>query len=283
MPDFPIVDSHVHFFNPAAFRYDWLSERPKINRRWLPGDFAAAAGPVEVEKIVFTEAGANAGFHLQKAKWADALVAAEPRLAGIIAALPLESGAGAEADLQALAELPTLRGVRRLIETERDPSFCLEPAFLEGVRLLARYDLPFDLCVKHWALVFATEVARRCPDVRFVLDHIGKPGIRHGLRQPWWSGLCEIAALPNVACKISGVITEADHETWSEAAIRPYIEHAIECFGFDRILFGSDWPVSTLTHGYPDWVAILDRILAGCSPDELDRFYRTNAIRVYRL
>ena len=108
--------------------------------------------------------------------------------------------------------------------------------------------------------MFAIELARRCPDVSFVLDHIGKPGIRDGLVEPWKSQLQQLARLPNVVCKLSGVITEADHQHWTKEQVRPYVEHVLDCFGFDRVMYGSDWTVSELTHQYPDWVAILDEI-----------------------
>ena len=172
---------------------------------------------------------------------------------------------------------------RRLIEIEVDISFCLQPAFLEGLRLLPARDLCFDICVKHWGLVFAIELARRCPEVRFVLDHIGKPGIRDELVEPWKCQLRELARLPNVVCKLSGVITEADHGHWSKEQIRPYVEHVLDCFGFERVMYGSDWTVSELTHDYPVWVAILDEITTGCSAAELESLWRGTAIRTYRL
>ncbi len=131
--------------------------------------------------------------------------------------------------------------------------------------------------------MFAIELARRCPEVSFVLDHIGKPGIAHGLREPWRSQMSALAELPNVACKLSGVVTEADHAAWTPADIEPYVAHAIECFGFDRVMYGSDWPVSDLTHAYPDWVALLDGFTAGCGEDELRALYGGTARRIYRL
>jgi L-fuconolactonase len=119
--------------------------------------------------------------------------------------------------------------------------------------------------------------------VTFVLDHIGKPGIKHGLREPWWGQMRALAKLPNVVCKVSGVITEADHAAWTKAQVKPYVAHAIDCFGFDRVMYGSDWTVSELTHAYPAWVEILDEVVAGSSAAEIRKLYRDNAIRIYRL
>ncbi len=177
----------------------------------------------------------------------------------------------------------TLRGIRRLIQGELDPGICLEPGFIDGVRRVGQHGLVFDICIKHWAMAYALELVRCCPDVQFVLDHIGKPDIRHDLREPWWSQIAELARLPNVVVKLSGVITEADHAHWTPAQVMPYVARVIECFGFDRVMYGSDWTVAELTHRYPTWVEILDRVVAGASDGERRKLYRDTAARVYRL
>ena len=283
MPDFPIIDAHVHLYDTQRLSYAWLANVPKIDRSYGLEDFDAARGPVEIEKLVFAEVAVDPGLHLEEAEFIQQLADGDPRLAGSVAHAPLEKGARVEADLEKLAALPSVRGIRRLIETERDPSFCLEPGFIAGVKLVGRHGLSFDICVKHWALVYAIELARRCPEVSFVLDHLGKPGIKHGLREPWWGQLRELAALPNVVCKISGVITEADHQNWQASDVKPYVEHTIDVFGFDRVMYGSDWTVSELTHRYPQWVEILDDIVSGASADERQKLYRGTVGRVYRL
>jgi L-fuconolactonase len=283
VPDFPIVDSHVHLYDVQRLRYDWLKNEPKINRTSLLDDFDKARGKVAVDKIVFAEVCVNSGLHLQEAAFAQEIADDDSRLCGMVAHLPVEKGAAIERDLVALEQYKTLRGIRRLIEIEPNPTFCLEPGFVEGVKLLGKHGLTFDICVKHWALVFGIELARRCPDVMFVLDHIGKPGIKHGLREPWWGQMRELARLPNVVCKVSGAITEADHGAWTREQVKPYVAHTIECFGFDRVMYGSDWTVSELSHSYPTWVEILDEVVAGASKEEVRKLYRDTAIRVYRL
>ncbi len=225
----------------------------------------------------------DAGQHLDEAAFVQEMADGDPRLCGMVAHLPVEKGAAIERDVDTLKRLKALRGIRRLIETERNPSFCLEPGFIEGVKLIGKHGLTFDICVKHFELVFALELVRRCLDVQFVLDHIGKPGIKHGLREPWWSQMQELARLPNVVCKISGVITEADHAAWTKDQVKPYVAHAIECFGFDRSMYGGDWTVSELSHRYPAWVELLDEVVAGTSEAEKRKLYRDTAIRIYRL
>jgi L-fuconolactonase len=246
-------------------------------------DFDAARGAVDVDRIVFAEVAVDPGLHVREAAFVQQMADADPRLAGMVAHAPVENGAAVEEDLAALAKFATLRGIRRLIETEHDPGICLQPGFLEGVRRVGRHGLTFDTCVRHWGMVFAIELARRCPDVQFVLDHIGKPGIRYGLREPWWGQMRELAALPNVVVKISGVITEADHAAWTPAQVKPYVAHTIECFGFDRCMFGSDWTVSEQTHRYPEWVRIVDEVVAGASVEGRRKLYRGTAARIYRL
>jgi len=283
MPNFAIVDSHVHLYDIERFRYGWLENVPSLKRTSLLGDFDRARGPVEVDKIVFAEVAIDPGLHLEEADFIQDLADNDDRLAGMVAHAPLEKGSAVEDDLVALTKHRALRGIRRLIETERDPSFCIEPRFLEAVRLLPKHGLSFDICVKHWALVYGLELARRCPEVTFILDHIGKPDIRHGLHEPWRSQIREMAALDNVVCKVSGVITEADHARWNKHEIKPYIAHVIDAFGFDRVMYGSDWTVSNLTHPYPAFVELLDEMLEGTSEAEKRKLYRDTAIRVYRL
>jgi L-fuconolactonase len=283
MPGFPIVDSHVHLYDPTWLRYGWLRGVPRIDRRYDLADFDRCQGEVIVDKIVFAEVAVDQGLHFAEAAWVQGLADRDPRLAGMIAYAPVHKGAAVAEDLERLAQYRSLRGIRRLIEGEADPSICLAPDFLDGLRLLPEHGLTFDICVKHWGLVFAIELARRCPEVQFVLDHIGKPGIKHGLVEPWQGQLRELARLPNVVCKLSGVITECDHQHWRREQVRPYVTHVLECFGFNRVMYGSDWTVSELTHPYPEWVAILDDVTTGCSEAELRGLYRDTAIRTYRL
>ncbi len=176
-----------------------------------------------------------------------------------------------------------MRGVRRLIQNQPDPDFVLQPDFIAAVKLLPKYNLSFDLCIFHHQLPKTLELVRRCPEVSFVIDHIAKPGIKAGLQNPWRQHLRQLAALPNVDCKLSGVTTEADHQSWTREQLRPYIDHVIDCFGFDRITYGGDWPVSELAGPYTAWPEVLDWATAGCTAAEKRKLFRDNALRIYRL
>ena len=283
MPEMPIVDSHVHFWDPARLPLPWLEGLPELNRRFLPEDFAAAAGDLEVAAMVFLECDVAPGRHREELAFVAGLAAEEPRIAAFVPHAPLERGAAVEAELAALAADPRVRGVRRLLQQERDPAFCLRPAFLEGVRLLPRFDLHFEITVYHHQMESVVRLVEACPEVRFVLDHGGKPGIAAGLFEPWASHVRRLAGLPNIVCKLSGLVTEADHHRWREEEIRPYIDHLLTCFGADRVMFGGDWPVVTLAASYRRWVEIVDRALAGADAGDRRRIWQDNARRVYRL
>lgn len=283
MPDFPLVDSHVHFYDTERLSYPWLASAPAIAGSHLPLDFDRTQGAVTVGKIIFVEVDGAPQENLAEARFATGLANTDRRIGGIIARAPLERGMAVAADLAVLARLPLVCGIRRVLQAEPDPEFCLQPDFLAGVRLLAGYGWPFDVCVYHHQLGAVAGLVRRCPEVTFVLDHIGKPAIKTGESADWKRRIDDLARLPNVFCKVSGVITEADPAQWSEAAIRPWIEYAIARFGFDRVMFGGDWPVLELAGTYERWVAALDRILECASAEEQQKFYRDNAIRVYRL
>jgi L-fuconolactonase len=283
MPDFPIIDSHIHLLNPDRMAYSWTRGAPQLGRLVTPDDFYAAAAPVEVERFVFVEVDVDYPQHLEEARWVSELAAADSRIAGIVASLPLEQGTGVEGELEQLVGLKPVRAIRRLIQDQPDPDFCIRPDFIAGLKLLPQHNLAFDICIYHRHLPKVIEMVRQCPEVRFVLDHIGKPGIRDGLMEPWRSQMRELAGFENVFCKISGVATEADHRNWSREQLRPYIAHAIEAFGFDRVMFGGDWHVLELAGTYPDWVAIVDWIVEGASLEDKKKLFRDNAIRFYRL
>jgi L-fuconolactonase len=284
MLHFPIVDAHVHLVDRTGLRYAWMAGAPALNRDWTPADFAARTRPYQIGGYVFVEADVDAPLHLEEARWIDRIAQTEPFLKGSVASLPLELGPKAvEADMARLASLGTVRGVRRLIQDHPDPEFMIRPDFVAAVKLLPTYNLSFDLCIKHPQLANTIELVRRCPEVSFILDHIAKPDIKAGLSDPWRANLCNLASFSNVVCKISGVLTEADHAGWTREKVRPYIDHAIACFGFHRLMFGGDWPVVELAGAYTQWLAVLDWATAGCSEGERRALFRDTAVKAYRL
>ena len=282
MANFPIVDTHVHLWHPKQLRYPWLKQVPLLNRPFLLKDYNAAIGDLEVESMVFVQCDTHPDDGLKEASWVTSLAAADPRIRGIVAWAPLEVGNCVATFVEKLAEESLVKGIRRLIQGE-SVDFCIQPNFIDGVKTLSRHRLSFDLCIYHPQLANAIRLVEQCPDVQFILDHIGKPDIKNQLFEPWKQEIKVLADFPNVHCKISGVVTEADHENWSLDNIQPYIDHVISCFGFDRVIYGSDWPVSTLATDYRRWVETLQAAVAGCTPEELRKLFHDNAIRFYKL
>jgi L-fuconolactonase len=283
MIDFPIIDAHIHLLDQERFGYAWANEAPALKRDWTPDHLVTSAKPYEIEGFVFVEVDIDIPQYLDEAEWVDALAKSDRRVHGAVACLPLERGAVIESEIARIANLKTIRGVRRLIQNQTDPEFVLKSRFLEAIRLLPKYDLSFDICIFHHQLPNSLEMVRRCPEVAFVLDHIAKPGIKAGLTDPWRAQIRQMAALPNVMCKLSGLTTEADHRAWTREQLRPYIDHIIECFGADRVMYGSDWPVSELAGAYEQWLETLDWATAHFSPAEKRKLFRDNAIKAYRL
>ncbi|HMN85933.1 MAG TPA: amidohydrolase family protein [Bauldia sp.] len=281
--DFPIIDSHVHLLDPKRLGYSWTSGAPSLNRLVLPADLMAVAAPVKIDGFVFVEVDVDLPQHVAEAEWIDDLAKTTPALKGSVAALPLEQGRAVEADLERMAKLKSLRGIRRLIQNQPDPNFCIRPDFIAALKLLPAHDLVFDICIFHHHLPNVIRMVEKCPEVRFVLDHIGKPGIKAGLIDPWRENMKTLAGFGNVTCKISGVATEADHKAWTREQLKPYVAHAIEVFGFDRSMYGGDWHVSELAIGYPEWVGLVAEVVAGASAAEKRQLFRDTAIRVYRL
>ena len=283
MLNFPIVDTHVHLWDPRHIRYPWLEHNARLNRPFLLADYERALGAVEVEKMVFLECDCEASQYREEAEWVTGLAVQEPRLQGMVPRVPLERGEAIRADLEALAQNPLVKGVRRLIQSE-PLGFCLQPDFIKGVQALADLGFSFELCIYHFQLNNAIELVRQCPKVTFILDHIAKPDIKARRFEPWQAEIKILSEFPNVWCKISGLATEANHQNWTKEDLRPYIDHVIGCFGFDRVMYGSDWPVSTLATDYPRWVETLFwATVGGCSEVELRKLFRENAIQFYKL
>jgi predicted TIM-barrel fold metal-dependent hydrolase len=173
-----------------------------------------------------------------------------------------------------------LAGLRRICHVERD-DFSQNPTFRRNLAVVAERGLTFDLCFLERQLPIAAQLAQAFPDLRFILDHCGVPNIAAGQLDPWRGYINQLAALPNVACKISGVVAYCAPGNGTTAAVRPYVEHCIESFGWDRVVWGGDWPVCTVTASLRQWVAITQEIVAGASDGERHRLFHENAERIY--
>jgi L-fuconolactonase len=283
MINFPIVDAHLHLWDPARLRYAWLDANPLLNQPYLLDQYRRACGPVQVEQMVFLQCECDFAQFMEEADWVTRLAREDARLTGIVPWAPLEKGEAARSDLERLAANPLVKGIRRIIQFEPDPEFCLRPDFVAGVQAVPDYGLHFELCISHGQLANTLKLVAQCPNTRFILDHIGKPDIKQHLYQPWKQELRTLASFPNVWCKVSGLVTEADHQHWVKEDLKTYIDHVLECFGFGRVVFGSDWPVVLQAAELPRWVETLAWAVSGCSDTELHQLFRDNAKAFYRL
>lgn len=284
MPDFPIIDAHLHIWDPEYLDYPWLKQAPALDAHYPIQDYRAAAAPYEVEQMVFVQCECDRARYLDEVAWVAAAAERDPRITGIVAWAPLEKGDLARQELKTLARNPLVKGIRRIIQHEPDPiAFAKQPEFLKGIRLLADFDFSFDICIHHPQLPAAIDIVRACPDVRFILDHIGKPDIGSRIFQPWADHLQTLAKLPNIWCKVSGLVTEADHQHWQADDLLPYLTHALVTFGPDRVIFGGDWPVVTLASPLSRWIETLSRIVQERSAEENHRLFAANAREFYRL
>lgn len=275
-----IVDTHVHFWQPGGdLDYIWLMGT-SLERPVLPENLAQESGALPLEKIVFVEAGCPPKQGVQEIEWVLSLN--EPKLGAMVAAAPLEQGAAVRAHLEKLAQYPLVKNIRRLIQSEA-AGFSTQPGFVEAVKMLPEFGFGFDLCIYHYQMSDVIQLVRQCPDVSFVLDHIGKPDIKNHVLDPWRDELKTLAGFPNVYCKVSGLVTEADHANWTRDDLKPYIGHVLDVFGIDRVMFGGDWAVSTLATTYPGWVETLDWATNHLTADESRKLFHDNAIAYYRI
>ena len=276
-----IIDTHQHIWELERFSYSWCSSTPSLNRTFALQDYLDASVETGIERTVHVEADVDEAFMLAETKYVLSLAAADTPIAGVVACARPES-TDFPAYLDEIAGHPQLKGVRRLLHTQAD-DLSEGSVFRNNVRLLPRYGLSFDICVLARQLPVAIALVEECPEVLFILDHCGNPPISEGRLEDWRRDIRRLAAHPNVSCKISGIVTQADHLSWTAKDLRPIVEHVIECFGWDRVMFGSDWPVCTLSTGLRRWVETLVDLTRGAGEKNQHKLFYENAARIYRL
>jgi L-fuconolactonase len=274
-----LLDAHVHFWDPNARHHEWLAEAPALHRRFGPEDLEAQGRALS--GVVFVQADCRDEEALDEVHWVQELAAEQPLIRGIVAYAPLHLGVAAASHLRALAGEPLVVGVRRLLQG-RPAETILAPELITGVRMLAAWDLTFDLCATHDQLPQVGGLVRACPETRFVLDHLGKPAVRTGALDPWRADLEKLAALPNVVCKLSGLATEAAPGRGADDA-RPYLAYALETFGPRRCMVASDWPVVTIATTVAHWFDVVLEVIAELTPADQDAVLEGTAAATYGL
>ena len=272
-----IIDTHLHLVYKDRFTYPWLDGAPAINRQWTAQAYFAEAERLGIDAALHMEVDVDETDIVPETRF---MLSVHPKVIGAIAACRPESS-GFPAQLESLRALGGVKGLRRILHTQPD-DLSQSALFAENIRLLGAAELTFDICVLARQLDIGRALAAKCPDVQFVLDHCGVPDIAGGDFAAWRDGITRIAELPNVAAKISGVIAYGGPD-WTAATLRPYVEHIIESFGWDRVVWGSDHPVCTLTANLTRWVDTTRELISGASATEQARLFHANAERIYHL
>jgi L-fuconolactonase len=273
-----MIDSHQHFWTIARGDYGWMGPHvAPLLRDFMPGDLAplmARTGITRTIAVQAAETEAETEFLLQLAEQTDFI-------AGVVGWLDMDSDAFPER-LDHLRRSPRFVGLRPMLQDLPDDRFILRPRVLRHLGLVADRGLALDVLIFPRHLPHVREALSLTPGLRAVIDHMAKPEIAAGTLDPWREGIAAVAALPDVSCKLSGLVTEAPAGSWTPDQLRPYVDHVVNCFGPDRLMFGSDWPVCTLAASYAE-VNNAARLLTArhFGPADMEKLFSTNAARFY--
>jgi L-fuconolactonase len=273
------IDAHQHFWRYEAAQYGWIDDTMAVLRRdFLPSDLEPEMRAAGFDACVAVQVRQT----LAETQWLLDLADQHPFIAGVVGWVDLQSPVAA-AEIEILARRPRLVGLRHIVQSEPDDEFLLRPEFLRGVAAAGRAGLAYDILIYARHLPAAAEFARRLEGQRLVLDHLAKPDIRTGAIGEWERDLRRLAASGHVMAKLSGLVTEADWHDWRPEQIRPCLDIAFDCFGPDRLMIGSDWPVCTVAAGYVRTMQVVIDYVRDRPQAEQDAVLGGNAARLWRL
>lgn len=270
------LDSHQHFWNYDAAQYPWIPKGSPLQRDWLPADLAKLQAPLGLEGSVAVQARQT----VEESRWLCQLADASPVIEAVVGWADLRSER-IEEQLAALAQHPKFVGVRHVVQSEPDDRFQVLPDFMRGIGHLHGWGLTYDLLVFPNQLPASIELVSKFPHQPFVLDHIAKPHIKTGELSPWREQIRTLAQAQNVFCKVSGMVTEADHQSWKPDDFKRYLDVVFEAFGPERLMWGSDWPVCLLAASYEQVFNLVDDYAQQCSAAQREALFGGNAARFY--
>ena len=270
------LDAHQHFWSYDAAQYPWIPLGSPLHRSWLPDDLAVLQKPLGFDGSIAVQARQV----VEESDWLLGLADQHETVKGVVGWVDLRADR-VEVDLERLAKHPKFVGVRHVVQEEPDDDFMLGREFQRGISKLAAYGLTYDLLIYPKQLAAALRLAENFPAQPFVLDHIAKPPIKAGTREPWATQLRQLAKLPNVHCKVSGMLTEADHQAWHAEQFRPYLDTVFEAFGPARLMYGSDWPVCLFAGSYEQAYRLVDDYARGVTAAERAGLFGGNAAAFY--
>ncbi|MEZ4860921.1 MAG: amidohydrolase family protein [Caldilineaceae bacterium] len=296
----PIVDTHQHLWDLSKFTLPWVNGAPTINRSYLQSDYAAATAGLNVVKSVYMEVDvapeqqiAEAEYIIDQCQRDDT-----PTVGAVISGRPV--AADFAAYITRFKGSPYIKGVRQVLHVPETPAgYCLQPSFVQGIQLLGELGMSFDLCMRPSELGDGVKLVDQCPNTRFVVDHCGNadpnviaaaddlprdPADPFGhTRRQWQDDMQALANRPNVICKISGIVARATPGQWNTQTLAPTVNHCLDVFGPDRVVFGGDWPVCTLVASYQEWATALREIISVRSESAQRKLLSENAEQFYRL
>ncbi len=281
MFSFPIVDSHFHIWDLNNLRYPWLDTRGILNNTYLFSDYLKQYDGWELEASVYVEV--TSTDYKKEADWVSEQAKTYNQIKGVVSWGKVEDP-DFEADLARMQKNPLIKGVRRMLKkAESREQLCVSAPFIKGMRLLPKYNMIYDMGIVPEIMDSACEMIRQCPDVKFVVEHCAEPDIKGGGFDFWAEGMTKMSALDNVYIKLSGFLTKADRQKWTVDDLRPYMEYAVEKFGYDRVMYGSDWPPVIQVADIKTWLEICEQVFEGESRGNLEKIFRKNAISFYGL
>lgn len=274
------IDAHQHYWSIARGDYGWITpEIPKLYRDFLPADLEPHLRVHGLDGTILVQAAPT----VSETDFILRLAEQTPSILGVVGWLDLFDP-NHRLHYERFSRHPKFAGFRIMIQDMPDAARILEPAFVKALKGYAGDDVPIDLLIVSGQLPPVLELLRQVPNLRGVIDHIGKPSIRSHEWESWTEAMSQAAAFPDIHCKISGMVTEADHESWNYEEFAPYVQHILETFGPDRVMFGSDWPVCLLAAGYDEVIEIVRRALPkSWGEEEQSRLFGVNAKEFYKL
>jgi L-fuconolactonase len=274
-----IVDCHQHFWRVGAFDYPWMTPQVELLcRDYLPPMLKPILQRNGVDQTILVQASNS----VAETRWLLDLAEQNPFIDGVVGWVDLKSDDVAR-QLDEFTAHSKFKGVRHLVESEPADDWLTQEGVIRGLRELSSRGLSYDLLVHTRHLKHATAVVARCPDLQFVVDHMAKPPIASGEIVEWARELKQLATFPNVSCKLSGLVTEADWTNWSVEDLRPYVETALEYFGPARMMFGSDWPVCLLAGSYDRVLKSFEIVLDDLEEEDKRHIFSENAMKFYRI
>jgi L-fuconolactonase len=273
------IDSHQHFWIYEPQKHDWIDNSMSVIRKdFLPIDLQIVYQENDIDGCIAVQADQT----LDETNFLLALANEYDFIKGIVGWVDLRAE-NIEDVLKHYSQFEKIKGFRHIVQGEPDHNFLLRPNFLRGIAALEKHNFTYDLLIFPHQLGAALELVKRFPNQKFIIDHIAKPYIKDGFFEGWANLMLAIAAYSNVYCKLSGMTTEADYNSWTVAQIKPYMELVLKAFGSDRVLFGSDWPVCLVAGKYAETKEVVTQFIAFLSPDEQNCIMGQNAINFYNL